>query len=296
MTYELECGHCGYLFTLEGPLSRSVKCTVCGGMLTVAVAVPKTADPPPTVPPPTPGPPPKPAARPAKPAPAVDPAERASKLAEPWLTIRKGLNTARTATDFAFAPYLCLLVVALGVSPFLPLNEQGGATRLLSLLAQAHLLPAAIHLTGQFSCIGVPPTHGARSVRVSLWLLGLGFFIVLGFAVTQGGRSGILVCAVLVLFSFGFWLAFLYRLGIGLGDSKLIDESQRYGGWFVAGLFILFMLFGFAEAAKLSGSPLFVWVGHGGAGVMGFFMLFWYSILLRTAVHAIDRHAPASPS
>src|SRR5207249_2652232 len=91
--YELECGHCGFLFTLEeAALARTVKCAVCGGMLTVAVAVP-VALPPAPPPPPAPVPPapapkrPVPLPAPPEPEPETGDADREDRARHlrPWM-------------------------------------------------------------------------------------------------------------------------------------------------------------------------------------------------------------------
>src|SRR5262245_42346371 len=110
MQYELECGHCGYLFTLEGPLPRSVKCQVCGAMLTLAVAAPVAPKEAPKPDPPPPPPPPEIPELPAKVIPVAeapsfpsllpdrpalaDPAAalRARHLRMPWPRVYRAIN------------------------------------------------------------------------------------------------------------------------------------------------------------------------------------------------------------
>src|SRR4051794_26427104 len=103
MQYELECGHCGYQFVLDVvALPRTTKCTVCGGLLTLAVPVA-------VVPPPAP---PEPPAKP-KPIspPDAPPKTRTRHLAEPWPGVRSALNNAARAVDLTRALFVLFLVL-----------------------------------------------------------------------------------------------------------------------------------------------------------------------------------------
>jgi ABC-type amino acid transport system permease subunit len=292
MTYELECGHCGCFFTLDGrSLARSVKCPVCGGTLTVAIPVPKTP------PKPTP-PPPKPPAVPA-PVPTAPPVPAGTPEPEiclPWPIVRTWLNTARTATDFARPCYLLFLCLDLFLFSFAPdARKEGAVVRMLAMLGAALLIPGLIHIACQIACCQVPRTHGADFARTSVVLLLIAF--VAGSGLFERSAPLAVVLAVLfMLSSCGVWLLFLILLGERLRVRELGVKATAFVWHFSFGVIGASALLCGAFLAEQVRAGILVWIGQAGAGVIGFVLLCRYSALLNTATFAVDRHAPAPPT
>lgn len=289
MQYELECGHCGFQFVLDvSELPRSAKCTVCGGVLTLAVPIeplPVPKPPPARAPDHTPLPFPVP--------PLVDevPIGRPRKLAEPWVTIRLWLNTARVATDFGRA--LCgvflffdLIVCSVGPRP-------NGLMWFPMMLGTALLLPGIVHIGSQVVLLQTPRTHGGDLAVASVGFLVLS--VLLGLGLSKHNESGALtMAAVSALVAAGMWIEFLVRLGQSLRDDALVSAVRTYRVWFWFGLVPagLFLVGAFiAEQNKLA---LLVWLGRAGVGAIVIVLLGKYSAVLDTAARAVARRAPAA--
>ncbi len=295
MRYDLECGHCGYQFVLDvGALPRTVKCTVCGGVLTLAVPIP--IDPPPVPPAPKP-PPPKPP-RPRRPVPPVSDADEpdeplARPLAEPWPLVRTWLDAERVITGLGLSLYFVFLVMDLFVVPG-ERTAEAVFVRALVVLAAALLLPAIFHLGSQIILASTPAAHGGRVAHISAGLFVLALILTIFGVIAR--EPGAVALAVAVAFvSFGFWLAFLGRLGRRLGDDELTDAARAYRVWFPFGVVVFAALLMCAVMAATAPSPPLVWIGRAAAGVVGLVLLRLYAALLRLAVDAIDRRAPAAP-
>jgi hypothetical protein len=284
MQYELECGHCGYQFVLEAALPRTTKCSVCGGVLAIVVPVPLA--------PPAPAPP-----LPAAPAPALDnpaPEIRARLLAPPWPAVRFSLGCARHVTDFAATLLAVLTAVTLIVGPRVQPAAWWVIGHLPSGSTCALLLLAVLHTVYQWRCASAPRMCGRGFTNASLLTLPstVGGF-ALGWFPGWAGLFFQVFGAAAFAISFGYWLAFLGRLGRRLGDAALVEAAQSYRVWFPFGLVLLAVLLTGAAVAERAPSPPLVWFGRAGAGVLGFVLLRQYAALLRIAVSAIDRRAPA---
>src|SRR4051794_11416259 len=79
--------------------------------------------------------------------------------------------------------------------------------------------------------------------------------------------------AVAVIVSFAFWLAFLARLGQGLGDGALASRARASRVWLPFELVLLTaILIGAVLAARIP-SPALVWIDRAAAGAIGFVLL-----------------------
>lgn len=315
MKYELECGHCGSSFVLEeGAVTRQVRCPICGGMLTVAVPIaivppvaPAVAPPPPSTPtPPEPEPPP-----PAPPPPAPDPVPsfpafaparpdlydlapdlRARYLLMPWPDVRTGLNLARFGAYLAIPFYVLLVAMNLVVGPLARPGDELFLQNATFGLLLVQLLPALVHFVGQLSCLRVPASHGAQTLRTSIWLLCVSLVGLIGAFMPDLHIVASFGTAAMVLVSFGLWLAFLARLGQRLDDRPLMTAAWSYSSWFWVGLFVgLFLVVG-SYYSKREGAVFLSWCLRGAAGAVGLLMLAAYASLLRTASLAVARRGP----
>jgi hypothetical protein len=320
MRYELECGHCGYRCVFgEHELPRSVKCEVCGALLTVAVPVPIASDEPPLPPAPAPAPLPPPESPPepvpAKPEPAppspdppfapfapfapgpfdldgADPEERARRLAPPWPTVREGLNGARSVADLATVLYalsLSLLLVGAAVTS----GERNALDGWVWCLAPAVVFPAFLHATCQGTCALTPRTHGGRLIVGSLCMQGCSIVALEGLSSNPARVFFVIAGCVALVVACGLWLAFLARIGQRLGDHALQLATWSYSSWFWAGCVVSVVLICFSVLVRTDVAVL-AWAARAGAAVIGLLLIRGYSALLRTALLAIDRRAPVT--
>lgn|GEM_PF-2610002 len=324
--YELECGLCGYLFTLEeSALTRLVKCSVCGGVLSVAIPVPITPESPvrpPPIPfapkspilprpvpsvPPTPGPLAPPSKPSEEPAPRFTPPvpdwpepseleleERALRLSPPWSSVRNGLQTARTAARLSLILAIPLVGLVLIVGSVADVPQRSTIRLLTWIVALGQLFPAAVHMSGQFACMKVPRQYGSRFASASLCLVWIAIVCLISFDAPYAATVAIVGSATAWLASCGFWFAFLARLGRQFGDYAL-EESVR---WFalacvVGGIVIANLLF-CAHLATYLGSTSVGGILRVGASLVGLWLLNRYAPLLRTASLAVARHAPVT--
>lgn len=295
MQHELECGHCGFQFALDGPpFPRSVQCSVCGGRLTIAVPLaPPTAPEPEPPKPILPLLPPKPAPPPVDEDGPVEPAPEGL-----WPIVSEWLDVARSATDFGRV--LCALVVALDllVCP-LPFNAapESAVTRLLILLGVVLVPPALIHAGVALIAAQTPPAYGGWLVRMCVGLL---FLSPVAAGCANDGAKGnpaavvngaiFAAVAVCVVAAFVLWLRFLVRLGRSLRDDELAAAAKSCYVWFPFGLALTAMfLTGAAVAEEAAYKAPFAWFGRAAAGTVVIVSLRRYAALLRVAVVAIGR-------
>lgn len=295
--YELECGHCGYLFTIEGDTrTRSVKCPVCGGVLTVAIAIPVVPETPPAPPPPTPvfAPLPPPTFSRKRDLESLPPHRRAEYLSEPWWDTYRALKQATLATDIARYCSVLYLCFALFMIMLLPPAEQREIWKCHACVAILFILPIAIHALQQLSCALALPMQVSQFAIASLVVLGLASLPLVWFVSTQQVFA-MAVCGVLLLMSFGFWLWFLRRLGQNLGDDNLVHYMEVLT-WQFAARFVLALALGIGGfLAMREGVALASWVCQSTVGVIVLLILWEYSRLLRGVAMAIARRGPLDP-
>jgi hypothetical protein len=312
MQYELECGHCGYQFVLEvAVLPRTTKCAVCGGVLAIVVPVPLApprAPPPPIPPRPALLPPaltpvvdeaPKPAPRPPVPPPAPADADTPGdwvRLAEPWRSVCFGLWLAHNGTAVAGALWAMAICVGAFIALLEPRGERAPLENLLWILLAVHLIPAALQLAGQLRCQAVSESYGRRLVTTSCVLSLLSCVLPCCLASAGGPALTAVVFVALNLVAFGFWLAFLKRLGRRLRADALMSAFDDFGMRFGFGVMALVAFLATAYRTAHVGSGL-LWLSLTGAVVIGFFLLWQYSVLLRVATRAVVlRGTPLTPS
>jgi hypothetical protein len=319
LKYELECGHCGSVFTLEeAAVTRQVRCPICGGGLTVAVPIPIVPvvppagpfppPPAPLLPPVVPPPPPIPADVPPIPAPPVPapsfpsfspalpdlsdlpPELRAMYLAPPWPSIRTALDRARLATYVSLSLFGLLLFADLVVAGFVGGNERLLFVKALMALALAQMFPLLIHIAVQIVCTAAPATHGGELPETSVWLLGLAMPAAAGLVLADMALLAVLVGGGMALLSFMLWLRFLGRIGQRLGDRALVAGAWSFSSWFWTG----FAVGMFLVCASLRGGvgDGWSWLGRAFAGGIGLRLLVGYAALLRTASLAVARRGP----
>lgn len=306
MRYELECGHCGYQFVLgAAELPRTMKCAVCGGVLAIVVAhpvAPAVAPPPaPVPPPPEPVKPkpksPVPIAPPFVPA-GTDSPEDWSRFAEPWQSVCFGLWLVRNGAVVAGALWVALHVIGATAILAVPPAQRGRAENLLWVLAAAHLVPAGLHVAGQLRCQAVSDSYGRRFVTAGCVLSLLSCVCPCCLASVNDGEfvAGTTAQAVgaLNLVAFGLWLGFLGRLGDRLRAAELVAAVREFHVRFWAGLALLTAFLVTAYRARTGNGPL--WMCLIGADAIGFYLLWRYVALLRTATRAVARRATAAPS
>ena len=298
MQYELECGHCGYQFVLDvTALPRTTKCTVCGGVLTLAVPVPiaSPARKAPAPPPPAPAKPPPP---PPLPAPAgADPSDdRARRLVEPWRSVHYGLWLARVATIVAVPVCVPLLCVGSFLTPFVPPAQRGPVENVLWVLLAAHFGPAALHLAGQLRCLdSALKLPNARLVVASCVLSIASCLSPIGLTMTNSPAVAVSAFVVMNLAAFGAWTVFLARLGTRLGDDDLTFAVRAFVLWFAFGTVQAVTLLAGAYLAAGAERPVTAGCFRFAASAIGFFLLYKYSAVLRTAMRAVARRAPVAP-
>lgn len=296
MQYELECGHCGYQFVLDVvALPRAVKCAVCGGVLTLAVPVPV---PPKPAPPKSATPVPhKPVPGPKPPTPARGdsvPEIRVRCLAPPWETVRFALGWARATTDLASILLVALTAITLVAGPRVQAAVWWATGGLPACVCTAFLLFVVVHAVCQWQCLEVPMAYGWKKVNASLALLPSAGIGVLGWCPGWAGVFFTLASTAALIGSLMFWLAFLTRLGQRLSDEDLADAARSFRVWLPFGLVLLATFLTTALVAAGAPSPPLVWFGQAAAGALATVLLRQYATLLRTAVEAIDRCAPAA--
>ncbi len=290
MQCELECGHCGYQFTLDAAeLPRTTRCAVCGGVL--AIVFPRV------IPEPAPPPPPKPKPKPKPPAPAPAgadpvPGDRARRLIPLWKTVRSALNRARITADLTTVLFAAVTAMTLVAGPGGRSAPWWAASPFPVYVCGAFLLLAFVHAVCQCQCLSVPAAYGRQKVNTGLVLLACAGIGVFGWCPGWAGVAFVLASAAAVTASFGFWLAFLTQLGRRLGDDELADAARSYCVWFPFGL-ILFAGFLIAATDVPGVSIVLAWFEQAAAGVLGVVMSRLYANLLRLAVRAIDRRALA---
>lgn len=294
MPYDLECGHCGYQFVLDAdPLPRTVRCTVCGGLLTLAVPRPLALPPAPPLPEPPPAPP-KPV--PPRPVPGADtpPKARAKSLTEPWAAVRRSLKFARVSVVVAVALSVPPWLLSTFVTPFAPEAPFGQGERVwVAWLIVALLVPIVCHLGAQFRCMTkVPESYGSAFAGTSCVLSVMGVLSSATLKLSDGGMIFGFVFFPLGFTALGLWFAFLVQLGEGLGDRALPKAARAYPAWLVFGLVLVGVLLVAAVGAGRTGNVPQVRNCRAGAGLIYLFLLWNYAGLLRTAVDAIDCRAP----
>ncbi|QJW92973.1 hypothetical protein [Frigoriglobus tundricola] len=318
MTYELECGHCGYRFTLDdGAVTRSVKCVVCGATLTVAVPVPVASEaalpatpvlappvppPEPPTPPPRPPAPPEPEFRPRFPPlgpdrPELDglePEERGRFLAPPWPTVCGALDSARTFTMVGGVLYACVVALDLLLLPFVPTKGMTSVGRFLALAAGSLLLPAVMNTICQYRCTFVPRVYGSPWAVASLVTLPLAFVayiqsIQIGIVLAVTSAAGLVVVAA------GIWLRFFTQLAQRLDDRAMMTEAWSYASWFSAGTVVSIALLGCASLGERVGAVPFTWAFKAAVAAIGGRLLWGYAELLRTTTRAIAGRGPVAP-
>ena len=306
MQYELECGHCGYQFALVAPLPRSVQCGVCGGALTLAIAVPVA---PPVAPPAPPSPPPPPRTKPLPPPPPVvdeededEPEERT--LAEPWPGIRNWFNAARVAADIGCALLVLVVCLDLYVMPVVSATRESTVLRFLMLAGMAIAVAAFPQSSAAFAITRVPRTHGRKWMHASVALLGLSLAagalahrIATVVGSTDSSAAAVAGTTVVLFVGTAFivWLTFLARLGRGLGDEDLVCTAVSMRAESLAVLAITAIFLTGAVVAERVGVATTAWLARGAAGVGWIVSLRQYAAILRVVVATIDRRAPAAP-
>jgi hypothetical protein len=301
--YEVECGHCGYQFTLDGAEKpRSVKCAVCGGALTIAYAIPTEPEKPPAPPPPhgfpsLPPLPPRPGPPPILPVPArpvLDflPLEfRAGRLVAPWAQVYRALHNARVATDAAFIVYLLgLCLIVLGMPIFS--GPRSDTVQPIACLVLLLVIPVITHAGYQLGCgSSVPQAYGGRIALLSaglFWSIPLFTALVLAKnpVLAVGGSGGLFLASSFI------WLWFLRRFGKAFAEVRLVVQVWTFTLRYCVGMIVAGGLVTLAALASEAGSIFVAWVGQSLAGVAGAVLLREYSALLRLAAETVARRAP----
>lgn len=294
--YELECGHCGYVFTLElEARTRSAKCPVCGGVLSLAFEMPVAPVPPPPPPPHAPPPysPTEPAPRRKRDPDRLPPDRRVAYLAPPWREIYHATTRAALATNLIGVwslLYFC-------VPPFIGFAGMPGDRRVIwqfhAGAALLILLPGAFHSLHQLRAAraGSAPDGGGFAVASSITLCVVAVLLSCILSGPELLAAGI-ACVGLVLAAMVLWARFLRRLGERLGDDQLMELARLFRWRLAAAVAAALMLTsgGFLPARTVPG--VLFWGGQLAAGVIGLLLLRGYAVLLHTAADALARIAP----